>query len=110
MSGSLESRVERRFLEIEGRLRKAGAGKEAAQPEDKLVPTNYIDEKINNYEYYLKKAYESAPCAGCKKLIQSAIVGVRIFKYMENDNLKREDITDAEIQRIKEQVKREFGY
>jgi len=107
MSGSLESRVERRFMEIEERLRGHGVGREA-HPE-KLIPTNYIDEKINNYEYYLKKAYESAPCQGCKKLVESAIVGVRIFQYMEKDNLKREDITDEKIQRVKEQVKRELG-
>jgi len=107
MSGNLSSRVERRFLEIEERLRKARVGKEA-QP-DKLIPTSYIDEKINNYEYYLNEAHKNAPCQGCKTLVESAIVGVRIFKLMDKNNLKREDITDEKIRRIKEQVKRELG-
>ncbi len=56
MAGRLENRVEQRFREIEERLRGHGVG----IPQDKLVPTNYIDEKINNYEYYLNKAYENA--------------------------------------------------
>jgi hypothetical protein len=108
MSGTLESRTERLFMEIEGRMRKHDAGK---PPADRFVPVvedNYIDEKINNYEFYLNKAYENAPCAGCKKLVESAIVGVRIFKLMDKDNLKREDITEDKIQRIKEQVRGEL--
>ncbi len=105
MSSNLESRVERRFLEIEGRLRGRPI---TAVPPEVLKPTSYVDDQIDKYEFYLNKAYESAPCGGCKKLVESAIVGVRIFKYMEKDNLKRQDITDEKIQKIKEQVKREL--
>lgn len=110
MSGSIESRVERRFLEIEERLRKAKEGKEVARP-DKFVPikTEYMDEKINKYEYYLNEAYKNAPCQGCKTLVESAIIGVRIFKLMDKNDLKREDITEEKIRRIKEQVKNELS-
>ncbi len=105
MSDSFESRVERRFLEIEGRLR--GHGNGIPHP-DKLIPTNYIDEKVNNYLFYLKKAYLEAPCSGCKKLVFSAIVGARIYQKMSNNNAERKDINDDEIEKIKEQVKMEL--
>ncbi len=109
MSGSLESRVERRFMEIEDRLRGHGVGS-GVQHLKKLVPisTNYVDEKVDKYLFYLKKAYREAPCGGCKKLVKSAIVGARIYQKMELDTLKRESISDEQILEIKEQVEREL--
>lgn len=111
----LASRVEQRFLEIEQRLR--GHGMDAgngtlSHPEARAelpAHVDYMDEKIERYEHHLNEAYKNAPCQGCKKLVESAIVGVRIFKLMEKDNLKRENISDDDIQRIKNQVKMELG-
>lgn len=67
-----------------------------------------VDTRIEKYEYHLREAYKVAPCSGCKNLVQSALVGVRIYKQMESGNRKREDFTDDEIQKIKEQVRKDL--
>ena len=107
MSCNFGSRVERRFLEIEQRMRKAGVGKEVAQPEER-ISTNYVDEKVNNYLFYLKKAYQEAPCSGCKKLVFSAIIGGRIYQKMSGSGVERKDISDNEIEKIRRDVEREL--
>ncbi len=105
MSGNFGSRVERRFMEIEERLRKAGMGKEVLEDH---VPTNYVDEKVNNYLFYLKKAYREAPCSGCKKIVFSAIIGARIYQKMSEAGIERKDMSDDEIEKIRRDVEREL--
>ena len=106
MSGSLESRVERRFMEIEERLRGHGVGKEA-HPET-LVPTSYIDEKIERYKDALEIALRNAPCAGCRKLVLASLTGLAVFSAMEIQGKTRADFTDEEIVRIKKEVERKY--
>jgi len=101
-------RVERRFLEIEERLRKHGNG--IPQP-DKLIPTttNYIDEKIERYKNALEIAMRNAPCAGCRRLVLGALTGLAIFEAMESSDKKRADISDTEIEIIKKEVEKKYA-
>lgn len=106
MSGSLESRVERRFMEIEDRLRGHGVGSGVQHPE-KLVPTNYIDDKIERYKNALEIAMRNAPCAGCRRLVLGALTGLAIYEHM--DGKQRSEIPDDEIERIKKEVERKYA-
>jgi hypothetical protein len=102
---NLDKRVEQMYLELIAQVR----NKPARQPKNTITNTSPADDQIERYEYHLNEAYKCSPCSGCKKLVESAIVGVRIFKLMDINNLKREDITDEKIQKIKDQVKRDLG-
>ncbi len=70
---------------------------------------SYIDTKIRNYTYHLEEALKYAPCPGCRSLIISALVGVEIFKRMEQLGMKREEFTDDEIQKIKREIEQKYG-
>lgn len=104
MSGSLESRVERRFMEIEDRLRG-----HVVQHPDKLVPTNYIDDKIERYKNALEIAMRNAPCTGCRRLVLGALTGLAIYELMSKDDKQRADIPDDEIERIKKEVEQKYA-
>ena len=90
---SLDKRVEQMYLELYAQVR----NRPARQPKTSAIintNTSPADDQIERYEFHLNQAYKSAPCRGCKTLVESAIVGVRIFKLMDEYNLKREDITE----------------
>ena len=70
---------------------------------------SYIDTKIEQYTHHLHEALRYAPCPGCRQLVISALVGVEIFKRMEQLGMKREDFTDDEIQRIKREIEQKYG-
>jgi len=70
---------------------------------------SYIDTKIEQYTHHLHEALRYAPCPGCRQLVISALVGVEIFKRMEQLGMKREDFTDEEIQRIKREIEQKYG-
>ena len=70
---------------------------------------SYIDTKIEQYTYHLHEALRYAPCPGCRQLVISALVGVEIFKRMEQLGMKREEFTDDEIQRIKREIEQKYG-
>ncbi len=115
MSGSLERRVDRIFLEIEGRLRGRPI---TAVPPEVLKPTSYVDDQIDKYEFYLteimrnvREARATAPCSGCKKTIEGikivtigSLTALAIYKAMSSDGRTRADFSDGEIQRIKKEI------
>jgi len=70
---------------------------------------SYIDTKIEQYTHHLHEALRYAPCPGCRQLVISALVGVEIFKRMEQLGMKREEFTDDEIQRIKREIEQKYG-
>lgn len=74
-----------------------GAGKESI-----------IDTKIRNYTHHLEEALRYAPCPGCRTLVVSALVGVEIYKRMEQLGMKREEFTDEEIQKIKREIEQKY--
>lgn len=76
----------------------AGSGKESI-----------VDTKIRNYTYHLQEALKFSPCPGCRNLIISALIGVEIFKRMEQLGMKREDFTDEEIQKIKREIEQKYS-
>lgn len=104
MSGRLEGRVEQRFREIEDRLRG-----HAVQHPEKLVPTNYIDEKIERYKNALEIAMRNAPCAGCRRLVLGALTGLAIYERMTEDGKERSEIPDDEIECIKKEVELKYA-
>lgn len=69
-----------------------------------------IDIKIRNYTYHLEEALKYSPCPGCRQLILSALVGVEIFRRMEENGMKREDFTDDEIQKIKREIEQKYSW
>ena len=119
--------MERRFLEIEGRLRKAGMGKEAAQPDKFITPvpkiTSYAEDQIDRYEHHLneimrnvREARVVSPCAGCKKTVQSikimtlgALTALAVYKAMSSEGRDRADFDDDEIARIKKEVELKYS-
>ena len=68
-----------------------------------------VDTKIRNYTHHLQEALKFSPCPGCRSLIISALVGVEIFRKMEQLGMKREEFTDDEIQRIKREIEQKYG-
>ena len=75
-----------------------GAGKESI-----------VDTKIRNYTHHLEMALKYAPCPGCRNLVVSALVGVEIYKMMEQEGRTREEFTDDEIQRIKREIEQKYS-
>ncbi len=126
MSGNLSNRVERRFLEIEERLRKAGRGKEVI-PDKLVMPVSkiisYADDQIDRYEHHLneimrnvREARSSAPCSGCKKTVETikittlgALTALSVYKAMQSEGRNRADISDEEIERIKKEVESKYS-
>ncbi len=84
------------------------AKKEAEVREDS-GKEDIIDAKIKRYTYHLQEALKNAPCSGCRQLVISALVGVEIYKMMEQEGRTREDFTDEEIQRIKQEIEEKYG-
>lgn len=123
---SLESLVEKRFLEIEERVRGRNAKPRNAKPttnQYQIANISYADEQIDRYEYRLneimrnvREARADAPCAGCKKTIQTikittlgALTALAVYKAMTSENRNRANFGDEEIQRIKEQVELKYA-
>lgn len=73
-----------------------------AQPEPEL-------DEIGRYKHHLSEAYRYAPCPGCKKLVTGALVGVEIFEKMEETGVGAKDISQDDIEKIKQSVKDKYG-
>lgn len=69
----------------------------------------YVESNIENYTYHLEKALKYAPCPGCRTLVLGALVGVEIYRRMEEQGMKREEFTEAEIEKIKKEVEEKYG-
>lgn len=67
-----------------------------------------VDKKIRKYTYHLQEALKFSPCPGCRQLIISALVGVEIYKMMEQEGRTREEFTDEEIQKIKREIEQKY--
>lgn len=110
---SFESRVERRYLETISRIGQKTSGK-FQYPQVKTsvqkTPTNYLDVRIAKYKAALEEALQYAPCPGCRKLVLGALVGLEIFKAMDENGKSRAEISDAEINRIKKSVEQKYEH
>ena len=73
-----------------------------AQPEPE-------DDGITVYKHHLKEALRHAPCPGCKKLVTGALVGVEIFEKMEETGVGVKEISQEEIEKIKQSVQEKYG-
>lgn len=63
----------------------------------------------NEYIYFLEKALEKAPCPGCKKLVESALVGGKVYQRMVETGKSAKDVKAEEIEEIKQQVRDKYG-
>jgi hypothetical protein len=63
-----------------------------------------MDQRVQAYVDLLKDAYAVAPCVGCKRLVESAIVGARVYQDMEREGMRRSEMDQSEIDRIKREV------
>lgn len=68
----------------------------------------YIQSQIEKYTYHLEQALRYAPCPGCRSLVISALVGVEIYRRMEERRMKREEFTDEEIEKIKKEIEARY--
>lgn len=91
------NRIETMILEME-------SGMKGRQPK------SYIDDQMTRYENALKEAMKYAPCSGCKRTVLASLVALEIFKEMSRKNRSRAEMNDDEIERIKRDVERRYGF
>lgn len=112
---SFSSKVNKRILEMEKTMRGKDGLLHPGKPGNKEnVPApkqqrSFIDDKIDRYRAALQEAMRNAPCGGCKRLVLSALVGLAIFEAMSESGKSREDISDADIDRIKKEVEQKYA-
>ena len=66
-------------------------------------------DQVEMYTDHLEQALRHAPCAGCKKMVMGGLTTAKIFEHMEDTGLSAKDIDDAEIEKIKSDVKEMYG-
>lgn len=91
-------------LKDAGEIEQAKQESEVRDSKESIVDTN-----IRNYTYHLEMALKYAPCPGCRNLVVSALVGVEIYKMMEQEGRRREEFTDDEIQKIKREIEQKYS-
>lgn len=93
-------------LKDAGEMEKA---KKESEVREDIGKESIIDTKIEQYTFHLQEALKYAPCPGCRQLVVSALVGVEIYKMMEQQGRKREEFTDDEIQKIKREIEQKYS-
>lgn len=75
------------------------------------VPVTGFDGQVDRYLQHLYKAYQTAPCNGCKTLVESAIVGAEVYRTMQAEGLTPEQLRadETRINEIKEKVKQQLN-
>lgn len=93
-------------LKDAGEMEKA---KKESEVREEPSQESIMDTRIRNYTHHLEQALKYAPCPGCRNLVVSALVGVEIYKMMEQEGRKREEFTDDEIQKIKREIEQKYS-
>ncbi|MFH0904245.1 MAG: hypothetical protein V1854_03545 [Methanobacteriota archaeon] len=83
--------------------------KQESEVREEPSKESIIDTKIRNYTFHLQEALKYAPCPGCRQLVISALVGVEIYKMMEQEGRTREEFTEEEIQKIKREIEEKYS-
>jgi hypothetical protein len=63
-----------------------------------------IGTDIEKYIHHLTQAHQLAPCPGCKKLVENALVGVKIYQKMQETGKSAPDIKKSDLERITKEV------
>ncbi len=66
-----------------------------------------IRKDVDEYVTHLKKAYLAAPCPGCKKLVESALVGAEVYREMEKTGKTASEVK-GDIEAIRKRVMEEL--
>lgn len=112
---TFSSKVNKRVLEMEKTMRgKDGLlhpGKPGIKENGSIQtqPRSYIDDKIERYQAALETALKNAPCSGCRRLVLSCLTGHAIFQAMTASGKNRDEISDADIDRIKKEVEQKYA-
>lgn len=72
---------------------------------DESSPSDFFDSKIDTYAYHLEQAYLNAPCPGCTKIVESALVGMEIYKRMEEEGVTADEVRASGIDDIRDKVR-----
>jgi len=74
-----------------------------ARPEMEVA----IRKDVDDYVKYLRKAYVAAPCPGCKKLVESALVGAEVYREMERTGKTVKEVKE-DVENIRKRVMEEL--
>ncbi len=80
-----------------------------SQESSKGKPPELSGDKVEMYTYHLEQALRHAPCPGCRKMVMGGLTTAQIYQHMEDTGLSAKDIDDAEIEKIKHNVKEKYG-
>lgn len=80
-----------------------------SQEQSKDKPLELTGDQVEMYTYHLEQALRHAPCPGCKKMVMGGLTTAQIYQHMEDTGLSAKDIDDADIEKIKSNVKEKYG-
>lgn len=63
----------------------------------------------DQYIHHLEEALRHAPCPGCKKLVEGALVGGNVYKKIQQTGRSVKEIKEEEMEQIKQEVKDKYG-
>lgn len=73
------------------------------------APVPNRDDRIDAYVNALKRAYDLAPCSGCKKLVRSALVGAKVYQKMLGSGLSADEVKGEALEQIQKDVEKELN-
>lgn len=82
-------------------------GREKEQEKD--FSASYVEDKVDKYVGALEEALRYSPCPGCRTLVESALIGAEIYRRMEREGKKKEDISQEEVERIRKEIEGKYG-
>jgi len=74
------------------------------EPSESMRTGQTVSSDIQRYISHLTQAHQLAPCPGCKKLVENALVGVKIYQKMQETGLSAADIKKSDLERITKEV------
>ena len=80
-----------------------------SQESSKDISPELSGDQVEMYTYHLEQALRHAPCPGCRKMVMGGLTTAQIYQHMEDTGLSAKDIDDAEIEKIKRNVKEKYG-
>jgi hypothetical protein len=87
--------------------KEADTATESLLPEDRTEMEVAIRKDVDDYVMYLRKAYAAAPCPGCKKLVESALVGAEVYREMERTGKSVKEVKE-DVENIRKRVMEEL--
>lgn len=80
---------------------------EMNEGETKQISDKAFMSGVDKYVIHLKAAHRSAPCPGCKKLVESALVGAEVYREMERSGKTANEVKN-DVENIRKRVMEEL--